>query len=332
MAFVYVSNAASGEASVLHMAADGELHVLPPCLIGGNVAPMAVNTQHAMLYVAQRGQANAVVSLSMDATSGALVHQATTPLSAKMSYLALDRSASFLMAASYHSHHVSVLALGADGLPVGDEQQVSTPLHPHCVVMTPSNRYALVACLGADVLQVHDFDASTGHLSASPSVEWRTRAQSGPRHLRFSPSGLYVYLLNELDASLDVLAWDEQRLQLRHVQTLSTLPPGFGDKPWAAEVHLTPDGQFLMTTERRSSTLALFRVDGDAGTLTLVGHTLVEAQPRAFAVTPDGQQVLVAGQLSHHLARYRFDANAGRLQLTQRLPIGQEPLWIEIVG
>jgi 6-phosphogluconolactonase len=332
MAYVYVSNAASGELTVLRMAAHGELGLQASCDVGGSVAPMAFSPAHAMLHVAQRGEVNAIVSFSVQADTGGLTHRATTPLSAKMSNLTLDRTASCLIATSYHSHHLSVRKLNAQGVPVGPEQWLPTPLHPHSVQLSPSNRYALVACLGADVLQVHGFDALTGHVSTQPVSVWQARAGSGPRHFRFSPSGQQVYLLNELDASLDVLAWDEQEALLQHVQTVSTLPAGFSGRPWAADVHLTADGQWLMSTERSSSTLALFHVDRSSGALALAGHTLVETQPRAFAISTDGQQVLVAGQLSNHLACYRFDAQAGSLQLAQRVPTGAEPLWVEIVS
>ena len=332
MACVYVSNAVSGDLSVLHLAANGELSLQASCAIGGSPSAMAFSPVHGLLHVAQRGERNAIVSFSVGAQTGGLTQRATTPLGAKMSNLSLDRSSAYLIATSYHSHHVSVLALGTDGLPHGDEYVVATPLHPHAVQLSPSNRYALVACLGADVVQVYDFDVRSGHLSHQPGSDWHGRAGSGPRHFRFSPSGEHVYVLNELDASLDVLAWDEQHAQLRHMQTVSTLPPTFDGKPWAADIHLTADGTLLVSSERSSSTLALFRVDSRSGLLSLAGHTPVENQPRAFAVCANGQELLVAGQQSHHLARYRIDALAGSLQWVQRVSTGQEPLWVEIVN
>ena len=331
MSFVYVSNAVSGDVSVMHMAVNGELRLLPAVAVGGSPAPMAFSPAHAMLHVARRGQANAVMSYAVHTETGALAPPVTTPLGAKMSYLALDHTATCLIGVSYHSHHLSVLRLSSDGLPQGQAQVLVTPLHPHSVVFSACNRYALVACLGADVLQVYRFDASNGQLSPQPVCEWLSRAGSGPRHFRFSPSGTHVYVLNELDASLDVLSWEGHNAQLQHVQTLSTLPPGFQGKPWAADVHLTADGVFLLSCERSSSTMALFRVDRESGKLSLVSHTPVETQPRAFAIEASTQQVLVAGQLSHHLARYRINGAAGSLDLLQRVPVGQEPLWVQIV-
>ena len=49
------------------------------------------------------------------------------------------------------------------------------------------------------------------------------------------------------------------------------LPDGFNGKPWAADIQLTPDGAYLYASERTSSTLAGFKVDGATGKLTPVG-------------------------------------------------------------
>jgi 6-phosphogluconolactonase len=115
------------------------------------------------------------------------------------------------------------------------------------------------------------------------------------------------------------------------LQTLSTLPPDFDAKPWAADIHLTPDGRCLISSERSSSTLAVFHVDTDTGLLTLAGHTSTETQPRGFAIHDNGLHVLVAGQQSHHVSCYRLDTSNGALVFQQRMQTGKEPNWIEIV-
>jgi 6-phosphogluconolactonase (cycloisomerase 2 family) len=51
-------------------------------------------------------------------------------------------------------------------------------------------------------------------------------------------------------------------------------------KPWAADIHLTPDGKFLYASERTTSTLAAFRVDPKTGLLTSIDSYPTEKQPR----------------------------------------------------
>ena len=116
----------------------------------------------------------------------------------------------------------------------------------------------------------------------------RGRPGAGPRHFIFHPRLPFVYLLNELDASVDVLSFDAGRGLLATVQTLSALPSGARvDKPWAADLHLRPDGRFLYASERRSSTLAAFAVDAASGRLSPLGSTPTETEPRGFAISGD---------------------------------------------
>ncbi len=154
----------------------------------------------------------------------------------------------------------------------------------------------------------------------------RKGSSYGPRE-----QGRHAYLLGELDASVELLDIDKQKGLLSRKQHWSTLPAGFTGKPWAADLHLTPDGRFLYTSERNSSTLAIWRIEADSGMLTLVGHQPTEQQPRGFRIDASGQWLIAAGQLSHSVTLYRIDHDSGRLTPTQRLPVGKNPNWIEIV-
>jgi 6-phosphogluconolactonase len=146
------------------------------------------------------------------------------------------------------------------------------------------------------------------------------------------PNAPVVALLNELDASVDLLALDREDGTLNLLHTVSTLPPGFSGEPWSSELRFTPDGKFLVTSERRSSTLATFAVDAERATLTLVGHTPTQAQPRGFAISPSGRHVVVAGQLSHQLSVHALRPGDGTLSLVAEHPVGRNPNWVEALA
>jgi 6-phosphogluconolactonase len=301
------------------------------CQVGGNIAPLLVSRSKDRLFVARRGEINALVSLAIDPTSGMLDVVAETPLTAKMSYLSLDHTGNFLFAVSYHNHSLTVCPLVDGKKIISHHMVIETPNNPHSLVFSPDNRYAVVASLGADFLLVYAFNERTGHLSPHTTTHWKARLGSGPRHFRFHPLGQFIYLLNELDAQLDVLAWNAANGHMKHIQTVDTLPATFTGKPWAADLHLTPDGRFLYTSERSSSTLAAFQLNQETGHAKLIGHTLTESQPRSFAVDQKGYFLMAVGQQSHHLSHYSIDSNSGLLTLQQRLPTGIEPIWIETV-
>lgn len=331
MAHVYVSNADSGDISVLHMAAQGELRLQNTVQVGGNLMPMAVSPSRQMLYVARRSDPMALVSLAIDPDKRDLSQVGEAALPASMAYVSTDLTGRFLLAASYPGHQLTVSPVASDGTVGAVQQVVPTGPNAHAVMASPCNRFVLATSLGGGELMVYAFNAETGRLS--PQSSWHARAGAGPRHFRFDPAGRCVYLLNELDGTLDVLAWDAQQGSLSTVQSqVSILPPGFTDKPWAADVHLTPDGRHLYASERTSSTLAHFDVDTVTGYITAKGHTAVETQPRGFAIDPTGRHLLVVGQMSHHLSRYAIDPDQGHLTHLQRVSVGQGPNWVEILA
>lgn len=329
--FAYISNADSGEVSVLSMAADGALATVQTLALGGMLMPMALHPAGRVLYVARRSEPMALITLAVDPATGHLSPLGEAPLPASMAYLSVDPAGRHLLAASYPSHLLSVSPIGTDGVAGSVQHIVPTGHNAHAVVFAPSGRHVLATNLGgAQVLQFH-WNAEAGTLSPNATPAWPQRAGAGPRHLRFHPSGRFVYLLNELDATLDVLAFDADAGTLSHLQTVPTLPPGFDGAPSAADLHLTPDGRFLYTSERTSSTLACFAVDAATGGVQALHHTPTETGPRGFVIDPSGEHLLVAGQLSHQLSRYRIDTRTGELSLAQRLALGQGPNWITLL-
>jgi len=328
---VYVSNADSGDISLLSMAADGTLSPVATVAVGGTVMPLAVSPCRHFLYAARRSEPMAVVSFALDPTSGALTRLGEAPLPASMAYIATDGSGRWLFAASYQGDVLTVSPIGVDGIVGPVQQSIATGRHAHAILPAPSNRHVLATSLGGGVVMQFNFDAGSGRLTPNAPATLPIRPGAGPRHLRFHPNGRVVYLLNELDASLEVLRFDAESGLLEPLQTVDTLPPGFSGEPWAADLQITPNGCFLYSSERRSSTLAGFRIDPDSGHLTLIGHTPTETQPRGFAIDGTGRFLLAVGQLSDHLSRYVIDCASGALQIVQRVAVGRNPNWVEVV-
>ena len=330
---VYVSNAEPGHIAVFALdAPSGTLALRQRLELGGIVMPLALSPDRRVLYAAQRAEPWRVQSVALDPRSGELTRIGEAPLPQSMANLATDRSGRWLFSASYGGHQIAVSPIGADGVAQPAQQVVATAPHAHAIQADPSNRFVFATSLGGGHVMQLRFDAASGQLAPNDPPTIAPHAFASPRHLAFGADGRFVYLLNELDAAIDVLAFDATTGTLRTVQTLSSLPPGFSGAPWAADLRLSPDGRFLYSSERRSNTLAAFRVDPASGELALVGHVPTEAQPRGFAITPDGAFLIAAGQLSHRLSVYAIDPASGALAKRSDCAAGQNPNWVEIVA
>jgi 6-phosphogluconolactonase len=331
---VYVSNADSGSVSVLALDEErGTLATLQTLDLGGTLMPMALSPDRRRLFVARRSEPLAAITLGIDSATGTLALVGEAPLPASMAFIATDATGRWLLSASYPEHVVAVSRIGDDGIVLPAHQVQRTGQHAHAIRCDASNRYAFSTSLGADAVHQWRFDERTGLLRENEAAHClRLRPGAGPRHLEFHPNGRWVYLLNELDATLDVLALDAPIGVLAPSRTRATLPDGFSGKPWAADLHLRPDGRFLYTSERTSSTLAGFAVEDDGARLQPIGHWPAPACPRGFQVTASGRWLVAAGQLAHRVALYAIDDAAGRLVPHGEHEVGLNPNWVETLA
>ena len=294
--------------------------------------PLAVSPDRRFLYASIRSEPLEVLSFAIDADDGRLALIGRSGLPASMCWIGTDRSGRFLLSASYGGSCIAVSPIDARGIAQPAQQTATTPANAHAVQADPSNRFLFAACLGGGVLLGHRFDAASGRFSANDASSWTARPGAGPRHFVFHPRAPYVYLLNELDAGIDVLAFDAERGEFSALQTISALPAGFTGEPWAADIHLSPDARFLYASERRSSTLAVFAVDAASGLLSARSHVPTETQPRSFAIDASGRWLVAAGQLSNAVSLYEIDASDGGLHARATVAVGGNPNWVEIVS
>jgi 6-phosphogluconolactonase len=332
--YVYVSNADSKDISVLSLdQTNGKLTAVETVPVDGTVMPMALSPDHRRLYAALRSTPYRVVSFAINPLDGRLIELGRSPLADSMAYVSTDATGRYLFSASYGGNLLAVNAIGADGVAKDVQQTIKTGPMAHAIRTSADNRYAFASVLGSDAWLRLKFDASTGHLTEDSNPAYRLPEKSGPRHFVFSRDQRFVYLIDELDGKLHVLSFNRATDTAAPIQTVSILPSGFsGDKPWGADLHLTPDGRFLYASERTSSTLAVYRVDSTSGKLTRTGTCATEKQPRGFNIDPTGHYLLAVGQLSPTLSVYRIDAKTGELGEVGKYPVGKGANWVEVVG
>jgi 6-phosphogluconolactonase len=334
---VYVANAESQDIAVLQLAPDGALTPVTTVPVPGPTKPglslpLAVNPSGTFLYAALRNAPYSVAAFTIEPRVGRLAFVGSTPLTNSMAYIGTDRTGSFLLGASYHGNEVTVSPIAPNGTVGRPGQVIENRPKAHCILTDASNRYALHTSLGGDVVHQERFDAGSGTLSSNDPPAIRVEANAGPRHLTFAPGGNFVYLVGELDAAIRVFPYDAAKGTLaQEIQVASALPKRFSGTPWAADIHLTPDGGYLYASERTSSTLAAFRVDPANGVLTPIGSYATARQPRAFNIDPSGRYLLSAGQLSNSMVVYSIDAASGALTALEEYPTGRSPSWVEVV-
>lgn len=317
----------------------GDVRVLQEVSVPGAEGPSATSMPLALhpakhfLYAGVRAPTFPVASFAIDPSSGKLHFCASGHLSDNTVFMKIDRSGQFLTAASYSGSTLSLHRLeGEGGVSSPPLMHWETSPQPHSIMFDPSNRSFYVACLGGDVVLNYSFDADKGAVSPSPAYSIPIQDKAGPRHQALHPNGRFLFVLNELVASIVVIDLGTlPRSPARVVQTLELAPAG-GDREYAAaDIHLTPLGHFLYASERNTNMLTGFAVDPDTGSLTHIGAWETEASPRSFAIDSAGGLLMAAGQISNHVSIYRIEGRDGLLSRISRSATPANPSWIEIV-
>nr|POE90089.1 putative 6-phosphogluconolactonase [Quercus suber] len=216
--------------------------------------------------------------------------------------------------------------------------------HEHEAITDPTGQYVLVPDLGADLVRVFSYDASTSVLS--PLDPLQAAPGSGPRHAAFwTPTGsskTFFYLVAELASTVTGysvtylpngggLQFDE----VYNSTTFGSQPLPAGNAP--AEIHVTPDNQYVIISNRGdnsftvtltngtqvpSDTLSTFGLNAD-GTLSL--HQLAPAGgsfPRQYSINAAGDMLAVGLQnndevviLSRDVASGIIDDEIARVEL-----------------
>jgi len=351
--FVYISNAEDGDIGMYTLNSDGSLQPGQRFKAEKIVMPMTVSPDKRFLIAAVRSKPFSAYTYSIDSGTGALKLVGTGPLAESFPYISLDRSGRYLLGASYGANLVSVNPVGPDGRVGPPLQTIPTARNAHAIRSDNTNRFVFVPHLGTDQIFQFLFDDKTGRLAANTPPVLQLKAGTGPRHLITSADNRFVYLLNELTATVTTLALDDKTGLLTELGSASALPPDSKLVPgaprgavgvagavardtsndiWASDLHLTPNGKFLYAAERTSSTIGAFAVDSATGKLIYLGSTPTEKQPRGFSIDRTGRFMVVSGEKSDTISAYAIDPSSGALKPIGKYSTGKGSNWVEIIS
>ncbi|MEP6582738.1 MAG: lactonase family protein [Ginsengibacter sp.] len=243
-------------------------------------------------------------------------------------YVSLDRTGKWLIAANYTGGSVTAFPVAADGSlkpyaqliqdsGTGFNKQRQEKAHVHSAVFSPDQKFIFTPDLGMDKVMIYKFNPSLKEpLSPAMHPFEKTLDGAGPRHFVFHPNKKYAYLINELMGAVSVYKYNNGKLQ--RVQNIETHPRNFKGVIGSADIHVSPDGNFLYASNRGDeNTLAIFSIDGNTGKLKLKGYQSVMGKtPRNFIIDPSGNYLLVANQESDNIVIFKRNKSTGLLKAT----------------
>ena len=247
----------------------------------------------------------------------------------------ISTNGQIVLTANYSGGSMSVFPINKDGSLAAadtlfqgstggpDLSRQNTP-HVHCATFSPDGKYIFATDFSADRI-LHFTVSKQGTLSQLLGEKIMIDADSGPRHLTFSPNGKFAYLISELSGNITVFSYANGKLTKMQVIAADTL-----QARGSADIHLSGDGKFLYASNRlKGDGIAIFKVNEKTGTLSKVGYQLTGIHPRNFNITPNGKFLLVACRDSDIIQVFRRNTATGLLTDTKQNIVLSKPVCIQ---
>ena len=246
-------------------------------------------------------------------------------------HITLSEDKEYLITANYGSGSVSVVRLNDSGLPerVTDTLFFGDKSHPHMSIYNSGKEIYYVSDLGLDKIYVFKLNAETGNLiSADPSFI-KLPEGAGPRHMVIDKDCRNLYVISELNSTISVFDIMPKNPVLK--QTLSTLPEGYADTSFCADIHISSSGKFLYGSNRGHNSISIFLVSGN-GRLTSVGEVSCGgAWPRNFTIDHSDRYMIVGNQRSGFLSLFTIDSKGEPIQETGNSIIFNAPACVRFI-
>ena len=237
-------------------------------------------------------------------------------------YVAVHKSNKFVVTGNYSGGNVSVFSTNTDGSlnaavqtiqfsdsSINKERQEKS--HIHSTIFSPKNDYLYLPDLGADKIRTFKFDVE----SQKPLIEMdnfivHSTLRSGPRHLTFHPTKNFAYCIEELSGMVSAYTFTNGKLSpIQRIFSNSNKREIYS----SADIHISPDGRFLYTTNRDENTISTFSLTKN-GKLKLLFHTPTFGEvPRNFTLDPSGNFLLVANQKTGNIIVFKRNIKDGSL-------------------
>jgi 6-phosphogluconolactonase len=242
-------------------------------------------------------------------------------------HISIDPEGRFAFVSNYSSGNIAVYPILEDGT-LGEVVDVvqhegssihsrQQEPHMHSIIPSDDNEFIYASDLGIDMVKIYRVDQESGKLTPADNPHVENVPGSGPRHFTIHPDGEYTYSVEELSSTVAAFSVDPATGALEQFQRVEMLPADFSGTSTAADIHISPDGQFLYATNRGHDSIAIFSIDESSGSLSFVGREPTRGgHPRNFAIDKLGEFVFVANRDDDNIVLFERDNASGLLTYT----------------
>ena len=309
------------------------------------------STEEVADFNQEMGAGGGIFAFAIDQVDGSLTYLNSQPsMGVNPAYIVIDNTGELLLASNHGSYLATTRVVERNGVPevekVFDDATVAVfPLnsdgslapasnvaildrvggvpgieaqrspHAHSISFDQTNQRIVVADKGTDRIYSYRLNRQTNsledakHLQVEPGV--------APRHSVFHPRAPFVFVSYELVPQTAAFHFDSSTGEIRHLQTVSTVPTGFSGITRPSDIKIHPNGNFVYTANRGHNSIAIHAVDESTGRMELV--EIVDSGgigPRGMTFDPTGNYLHIANQNSNQVCTFTVNPQNGRITPT----------------
>lgn len=325
---VYVASPESQQIHAWEMSSEGDLTLLQILNTPGNGHTMVIRPQKTHLYVGIRPQFG-VVTYKIN-KNGMLIEEAISSLPCSPTHLSTDLKGTHLYCSSYNGSCVTFSKINKHGVASEPMKIINGLNNCHSANVDTTNRVLWVSCLKEDSIRLFNIEYNGNLTSHQPNAIY-CMPGSGPRHIAFHNKGDYVYSINELHSSVNIIEINTEEGIPIIRETIDIMPADFNGTRWASDIHVTSDSSRLYCCDRTANMIMGFNISKNGRTLSLIDYYHTEKQPRSFSIDASNRFLVIAGQKSNKIAVHKIDQYSGKLTMLASYAVGYGPVWVEVL-
>ncbi|CAL4321479.1 6-phosphogluconolactonase [Buchnera aphidicola (Thelaxes suberi)] len=324
--YIYIATPDSYSIQVFQFKKNNKhLQLVQEVSIQGEPQPIYILESKKLLYVGIRPN-NRINTYAVQ-NNGNLKKLSSIKLSYPINHISIDINKNLLFCSSYHGNLMYLIKLDNTGIPKKIIFTINNILGCHFSHIDIQNKLIYSTALKEDKIYIHKLCKLQNNFEINFQNYLQLSNKSGPRHLTFHHNKKYLYSINELNSTIDVLKINTNN-KLKIIQNISMMPLEYEGKHWASDITITNCSNFLYTIDRIANIVTLFKIHPILSTLTMIHNYVTECQPRSFHIDKYGQHLYIVGQKSNSLSIYKIDPNNGELNFLIDTQTGKNPLWI----
>ncbi len=246
-------------------------------------------------------------------------------------YLSTDYEDKYLFVAGYHDGKITALRLNEDGSVgeiteeiyhkgIGSIADRNFRPHVNCVKMTRDNRFLLAADLGLDHIKVYELNHITGKMKLIDIIH--SEQYSGPRHIKISRDGQYIYVIHEAKCYIDVYKYrvaEDGNPEFEKIQTIPTLNDYHAGDSAASALNISEDFRYITASNAGDNSVTIYKIDHRNGELSKILCLPVSGSyPKDAALFPDNKHLVSLNHENNTMTFFAVDMEKEILVMNTR--------------